>query len=71
MADRTSSSGSFWISVVAVLFFTRLRSPNFSLVKRMAVSLGMPFPDACAGDWGTLMTYIGNSKTKPDPSLIL
>ena len=39
--------------------------------KRMAVSLGMPFPDACAGDWGTLMTYIGNSKTKPDPSLIL
>lgn len=38
--------------------------------KRIAVSLGMPFPDACAGDWGKLMSFIDRTKNKPDPSLI-
>jgi hypothetical protein len=43
---------------------------TYRAAKRMAVSLGMPFPDACSGDWGTLMTYISNSKERPNPELI-
>ena len=38
--------------------------------KRRAIALGMPFPDACAADWGALASYIAKSDNKPDTSLI-
>lgn len=38
--------------------------------KRRAVALGMPFPDACAADWGQLQSWIMKSQNKPDLSLI-
>lgn len=38
--------------------------------KRRAVALGMPFPDACAADWGRLQSYIMKTENKPDLSLI-
>lgn len=39
-------------------------------VKRRAISLGMPFPDAVIADFGKLASYIQKANTKPDTSLI-
>lgn len=39
-------------------------------VKRRAISLGMPFPDAVMADFGKLASYVQKSENKPDTSLI-
>lgn len=39
-------------------------------VKRRALTLGMPFPDAVTADFGKLASYIQKSTNKPDTSLI-
>lgn len=39
-------------------------------LKRRAVILGMPFPDACAGDFSKLQSWIYKSVNTPDNSLI-
>lgn len=38
--------------------------------KRRAVALGMPFPEACAADFGRLASWIAKTENKPDTSLI-
>lgn len=43
---------------------------NYKDCKRRAIALGMPFPDACAADFGRLHSFILKSTNKPDPSLI-
>lgn len=38
--------------------------------QRRAIIMGMPFPDACGADCGTLQSFILKSDNQPDPSLI-
>ena len=52
------------------LFPGGLDAMSFKDCKRRAVSLGMPFPEACSADWGRLQSYILKADTKPDNSLI-
>jgi hypothetical protein len=47
-----------------------LSNMNYKDCKRRAIALGMPFPDACAADFGRLHSFIMKSENKPDPSLI-
>ncbi len=47
------------------------RNMKYKDLKRKAVILGMPFPDACAAGVFDLIKYISNSTNKPDKSLIL
>lgn len=46
------------------------RNMKYKDLKRKAVILGMPFPDACAAGVFDLIKYINNSTNKPDKSLI-
>lgn len=39
-------------------------------LKKQAVSLGMPFPDACAADFNGLASWVNKTTNKPDPNLI-
>lgn len=39
-------------------------------LKRQAIVLGMPFPDACGCGIFGLINYIDHAKTEPDPTLI-
>ena len=39
-------------------------------IKRQAIILGMPFPDATGNSIGALLNYINSSTNEPDPSLI-
>lgn len=39
-------------------------------LKRQAITLGMPFPDACGCGIFGLINYIDHAKTEPDPTLI-
>lgn len=39
-------------------------------LKRQAIILGMPFPDACGCGIFGLISYIDHAKTEPDPTLI-
>lgn len=43
---------------------------TFKDIKRRAISLGMPFPDAAESDYFALSTYIHKSENKPDNTLI-
>jgi hypothetical protein len=43
---------------------------TFKDIKRRAISLGMPFPDAAESDYFALSSYIHKSTNKPDNSLI-
>lgn len=47
-----------------------LENMTYRDCKRRAISLGMPFPDACAADWNRLNQFIMKSPNKPDNSLI-
>lgn len=47
-----------------------LENMTYRDCKRRAISLGMPFPDACAADWNKLSQFILRSPNKPDNSLI-
>lgn len=47
-----------------------LENMTYKDMKRRAVSLGMPFPDACSADYNGLASYIHHSNNKPDNSLI-
>lgn len=47
-----------------------LENMTYKDMKRRAVSLGMPFPDACSADYNRLASYIHHSNNKPDNSLI-
>lgn len=46
------------------------RNMKYKDLKRKAVILGMPFPDACAAGVFDLIKYISNSTNKPDKSLM-
>lgn len=39
-------------------------------IKRKAIALGMPFPDATRGDIGKLLTHINKTNNYPNPTLI-
>lgn len=43
---------------------------TFKDVKRRAIALGMPFPDATDADFGKLASFVQKSINKPDTSLI-
>lgn len=45
-------------------------SMTYKDIKRQAIILGMPFPDATGNSIGALLNYISNTSNKPDPSLI-
>ena len=47
-----------------------LENMTYKDMKRRAVSLGMPFPDACSADYNGLASYIHHSNNMPDNSLI-
>lgn len=49
---------------------TGLGNMTYKDMKRRAVALGMPFPEACEADYNGLSTYITNTTNKPDTSLI-
>lgn len=46
------------------------RNERYKDLKRKAVILGMPFPDAAAAGVFDLINFINNSENTPDPSLI-
>ena len=46
------------------------RNMTYKDLKRKAIILGMPFPDACSSGVFDLLGYINNSEEKPDKSLI-
>mgnify|MGYP006907840079 CR=1 FL=1 len=46
------------------------RNMTYRDLKRKAIVLGMPFPDACAAGVFDLIGYIERSTNKPDKSLI-
>jgi hypothetical protein len=46
------------------------RNMTYKDLKRKAIILGMPFPDACSAGVFDLLGYINNSEEKPDKSLI-
>ena len=43
---------------------------TFKDIKRRAISLGMPFPDAAESDYFALSSFINKSDNKPDNTLI-
>lgn len=47
-----------------------LENMTYRDLKRRAISLGMPFPNACAADWGRLTNFVLHTENKPDNSLI-
>lgn len=47
-----------------------LNNMTYRDCKRRAISLGMPFTEACIADWGKLMSFISRAEQKPDNSLI-
>lgn len=47
-----------------------LESMTYRATKRLAVSLGMPFPDACAAGFPELQGFIQRTNEREDPSLI-
>ena len=47
-----------------------LENMTFKDMKRRAVSLGMPFPDACSADYNDLISWIHKSQNTPDNTLI-
>lgn len=47
-----------------------LGNMTYKDMKRRAVALGMPFPDACNADYNGLSTFITNTTNLPDNSLI-
>lgn len=47
-----------------------LGNMTYKDMKRRAVALGMPFPDACSADFNGLSTFIINTTNVPDNSLI-
>lgn len=47
-----------------------LGNMTYKDMKRRAVALGMPFPDACSADYNGLSTFITQTTNKPDTSLI-
>ena len=46
------------------------RNMTYKDLKRKAIILGMPFPDACSAGVFDLLHYINVSEEKPDKSLI-
>ena len=46
------------------------RNMKYKDLKRKAVILGMPFPDACSAGVFDLLHYIQSSEERPDKSLI-
>lgn len=47
-----------------------LTNMTYKDMKRRAISLGMPFPDAVDADFNKLASYIQKTENKPDNSLI-
>ena len=45
-------------------------SYSFPEIKKIAITLGMPFPDATDSDYWGLLGYVNNTNEKPDPSLV-
>lgn len=45
-------------------------SMTYKDIKRQAIILGMPFPDATGNSIGALLNYINSTSNEPDPSLI-
>lgn len=45
-------------------------SYSFPEIKKIAITLGMPFPDATDSDYWRLLSYVNNTNEKPDPSLV-
>lgn len=45
-------------------------SMTYRDIKRQAIILGMPFPDATGNSIGALLNYISRTTNTPDPSLI-
>lgn len=45
-------------------------SMTYRDIKRQAIILGMPFPDATANSIGSLLNYINSTDNQPDPSLV-
>jgi len=45
-------------------------SYSFPEIKKIAITLGMPFPDATDSDYWGLLSYVNNTNEKPDPSLV-
>lgn len=45
-------------------------SYSFPEIKKIAITLGMPFPDATASDYWGLLSYVNNTNEKADPSLV-
>ena len=45
-------------------------SMTYRDIKRQAIILGMPFPDATANSIGALLNFINRTNNKPDPTLI-
>ncbi len=43
---------------------------NFPEIKKLAITLGMPFPDATGSDYWGLLRYVQNTHEKADPNLI-
>ena len=46
------------------------RNMTYKDLKRKAIILGMPFPDACSAGVFDLLHYIQSSEERPDKSLI-
>lgn len=47
-----------------------MRFGTYKDMKRKAICLGMPFPDATAADYGTLASFVEKTTNEPDTSLI-
>lgn len=47
-----------------------MRYGTYKDVKRKAICLGMPFPDATSADFGTLLSFVEKTNSVPDTSLI-
>ena len=45
-------------------------SMTYKDIKRQAIILGMPFPDATGNSIGALLNFINSTSNQPDPSLI-
>lgn len=52
------------------LLGTGISNMTYRDMKRRAICLGMPFPEACNADFGMLHSYIIKTENKPDKSLI-
>lgn len=47
------------------------RNMTYKDLKRKAIILGMPFPDACSAGVFDLLHYIQSSEERPDKSLLI